>query len=382
MVVSESMSTSSQVAPPRERTAIVPPLRYSKQPLTRPAEEVGAVAERAYQQRAGRKILGLALMSGALVLLCIAGIVVGSRSISWETIWEAFTDFDPANSEHLLILQLRLPRVLLGVVVGLCLGVAGAVMQALSRNPLAEPGLLGVNAGAAAAIAAGIAFLGISNVLGYMWLGMVGAAIAGVFVYILGGVRKGTNPVKLVLSGAALSVVLLALTQLILLNSVEQVYDRYRNWIVGSLAGRGFEVLAATGALGLVGLLLAFSVARSLDSTALGEDTARALGANPTKTWAIAGVSIIVLAGAATAAAGPITFLGLAAPHVARLLAGVNHRWVLPYSAMIAAVLMVLADVLGRLIAPPAEVSVGIMVALIGGPFFVFLVRRKRLIQL
>lgn len=321
-----------------------------------------------------------------LVLVLIAGVFVsacvGTLDIPLSTTWHAIVAFDPNDSAHLLVRHQRIPRALLSVVVGVCLGVAGAVMQALSRNPLAEPGLLGVNAGAAVAIAAGIAFLGVTDVTGYLWLGMIGAAIAGVAVYLLGGVRRGTNAVRLVLAGAALTVVLTALTHLILINSVDDVYDRYRHWMVGSLAGRGTDALWVVSLLALGGVLLALGMSRALDAAMLGEDLSRALGGNPTRIWALAGLCVIVLAGAATAAAGPIAFLGLAAPHLARLLVGANHRLVLPYSGLIAAVLMVLADTLGRLIPERGEISVGIMVAFLGGPFFIYLVRRRKMAQL
>lgn len=332
--------------------------------------------------RLARRRTGLVVLVAVLLALSLFSVTVGSRDISLAATWQSFVAYDPADSEHLLVQQLRVPRVLLAILVGCCLGIAGAVMQALTRNPLAEPGLLGVNAGAAAAIASAIAFFGISDVAGYMWFGLGGAAVAGVAVYLLGGVRHGTNPVRLVLAGAALSVVLLALTQVILLNSLDDVFDRFRHWMVGSLAGRGYEVLLSVGVLAIAGILLALALARSLDSAMLGEDASRSLGANPVRVWGLAGVAVIVLAGAATAAAGPITFLGLAAPHLARLIAGADHRWVLPYSALLAAVLIVAADTLGRMVAPPGEVSVGIMVALLGGPFFVGLVRRRRIAQL
>lgn len=326
--------------------------------------------------------------SGIVVLIALVAVgvflsaCVGTRELSIATTWDALVAFDPGDSAHLLVVHRRIPRALLAVVVGLCLGVAGAVMQALTRNPLAEPGVLGVNAGAAVAIATGISFLGIADISGYMWLGLLGAAAAGAAVYVLGGVRWGTNPVRLVLAGAALTVVLMALTQLVLVNSLDQVFDRYRHWMVGSLAGRGYDVLLAVSLLAAVGLALAFSLARPLDSATLGEDLSRSLGGNPARIWALAGVAVILLAGAATAAAGPIAFLGLAAPHLARLVVGVDHRWVLPYSGLIAAALIVIADTLGRIIPPRGEISVGIMVALIGGPFFVFLVRRRRMVQL
>lgn len=343
----------------------------------RPAD--GRPRRRATGSRRRWGVIGLVVLLG---VACVAGVGVGTIPISPATTWQALVAFDPSSSQHLLVRHVRVPRTLLGVLVGLSLGTAGAVMQALTRNPLAEPGLLGVNGGAAAAIACGIAFGGIENVTGYMWLGLLGAGVAGTAVYLLGGARGGTNPVRLVLAGAAVSVVLMALTQVVLINSPENVFDRYRHWIVGSLAGRGMDVLVATGSLAAVGLIASWALARHLDSAVLGEDLSRALGADPRRVWAVAGLAVIVLAGSATAAAGPVTFVGLAAPHLARLIAGVDHRWGLPYSALLAAVLVVTADVLGRVVAPPGEVGVGIMVALLGGPFFVVLVRRRRMVHL
>lgn len=329
-----------------------------------------------------RRRAGLLALVAAIVVFTVVSVAVGTRTISPATTWQALTAFDPADSEHLLVVLQRVPRALLSIVVGVALGVAGAIMQALTRNPLAEPGLLGVNAGAAVAIACGISFFGITDVTGYMWLGMIGAAAAATGVYILGGVRRGTNPVRLVLAGSALTVVLMSLTQLVLVNGEEDVYDRYRHWMVGSIAGRGYDVLVTTLIITLLGVVLALSLARPLDSAMLGEDLSRSLGANPTRVWAFAGIAVIILAGAATAAAGPIAFLGLAAPHLARLLIGVNHRWVLPTAGLIGALMMLAADTIGRALPFEKEVSVGIMVAILGGPFFVYLVRRRRVVQL
>ncbi len=315
-------------------------------------------------------------------MLAAVSVCVGTQVISPEETWRAITDFDPQNSNHLLVRHLRIPRTLLAIVVGAALGAAGAVMQALTRNPLAEPGILGANAGAAAAVAFAIGFLGITGVTGYMLFGMAGAGLASLAVYTLGGLRRGTNPVRVVLAGVALTVVLMSLTQVVLINSPEQVYDRYRNWMIGSVQGRGEVVLAPAAAMVAAGLVLTLVLARSLDAAALGEDLSRSLGARPRVTWSLAAVAVMVLAGAATAAAGPIGFVGLTAPHLARSLAGLDHRWVLPYSMLVAAVVMVAADSLGRLVARPGEVGVGIMAALLGGPFFVILVRRRKIAQL
>lgn len=319
----------------------------------------------------------------ALILIgSAASVAIGSRSIPLGITWQALTDFSPESSDHLLVLMLRIPRTLLAILVGCALGAAGAVMQAVTRNPLADPGILGVNAGAAAAIAAAIAFFGITDAFGYMWFGLLGAALAGLAVTLLGGALTGTNPIRLVLAGAALSVVLLALTQVILVNTEESVFDSYRHWVVGSLQGRGYEVLLPVSFLVAAGLLLTLALGPSLNAIALGNDLGHTLGANPARTFALSALAIVMLAGGATAAAGPIGFVGLTAPHVARLIVGPDHRWLLPYTMLVSAVLVLIADTLGRVVAQPGEVSVGIAVALIGGPFFVALVRRRKLVQL
>ncbi|MBK1674588.1 Fe(3+)-siderophore ABC transporter permease [Ectothiorhodospira shaposhnikovii] len=317
-----------------------------------------------------------------LVAMATASIFVGTRPIPPRVTLEAIVAFDPTNTEHLLVRHLRVPRVLLGIVVGCALGVAGAIMQALTRNPLADPGILGVNAGATLAIVAAIAFFGIVDVSGYLWFGLAGAALAGAAVYSLGGIRQGLNPVRLVLAGSALSVVLLALTQIITVNSDEQVFDQFRHWVVGSLQGRGFNVLLPTAGLAAVALAASIALARMLDAMALGQDTGKALGANPRLVWIFSALIVIFLAGTATAAAGPISFVGLTAPHVARFVVGPDHRWLLPFSMIFSALMVVGADMLGRLVGHPGEVAVGIMVALIGGPFFIFLVQRWRIARL
>lgn len=341
-----------------------------------------AGAESARSLKAGRRLWGLGLCALVLAVLSVASVFTGSRPIPPRVTLEAMTTFDPALGEHLLVWNLRVPRALLGIVVGCALGVAGAVMQALTRNPLADPGILGVNAGATLAIVSAIALFGITDMVGYMWFGLVGAALAGALVTLLGGARRGLNPVRLVLAGSALSVVLLALTQIITVNSDDVVFDRFRHWAVGSLQGRGYDVLLPAAALITPPVLAAFALARMLDAVALGRDTGKSLGANPRTVWILSALIVVVLAGTATAAAGPLAFVGLTAPHVARVLAGPGHRWLLPFSTLISSVMIVGADILGRLVGHPGEVAVGIMAALIGGPFFIVLVQRWRIVQL
>ncbi|CAQ82979.1 MULTISPECIES: FecCD family ABC transporter permease [Photorhabdus] len=328
-------------------------------------------------QRKGLLICGL-----LLVAFSVFSLFVGTRPVTLKVTWEAFTAFNPANSEHLLVRYLRVPRTLLAIIVGCSLGVAGAIMQALTRNPLADPGILGINAGAAVSIVSAIAFWGISDVIGYMWFGLAGAAIAGCGVYLLGGIQHGLNPVRMVLAGAALSVVLFSVTQIITINSEDEVFNQFRHWVVGSLQGRGYEVLFPISILVVSGVMIALMLTKSLDTVALGHDLGKSLGVNQTKVWILSALVIIMLSGGATAAAGPISFIGLTAPHFARLIAGPDYRWVLPYSMLISGVMVVAADSLGRVVGYPGEISVGIMVALIGGPCFVFLIRKWKIVQL
>ncbi|QXN63067.1 FecCD family ABC transporter permease [Serratia fonticola] len=317
------------------------------------------------------------LIPGLFLLLALGcfSLYFGARPIPPAVIWQALTQFDPHNSEHLLVCYLRLPRTLLAVVVGAALGAAGVIMQTLTRNPLADPGLLGVNAGATLAIVLSIAVFNVADVFSTMWFGVAGAAIVSVAVLLVGGI-DGNNPVRIVLAGAALTIVLLSLTQLVIVNSEPEAFDRFRHWVIGSLQGRGFDVLLPVAMLVGVGLLLALASSKMLDIAALGSDAGLALGVNPRWLVVMSALIIVILAGAATAAAGPIVFVGLTAPHFARAVAGLQHRALLPWAMLFSAMLVLLADILGRIVGYPGEVSVGVMVALIGGPCFVLLVKR------
>ncbi|GAA1348869.1 iron ABC transporter permease [Arthrobacter koreensis] len=324
-------------------------------------------------------VLGLTL----LVLLAFASFASGSRTIALSDTWTALTDFDPSRDSHLLVRQLRLPRTFLAITVGAALGLAGALMQALTRNPLAEPGLLGVNAGAAFAVAIGLGFFAMRSPYEYMWLGFAGAAASSVLVYLLGRAHDaGTNPVRLVLAGAGLSVMLGAGTKIILIGGPDETITAYAAWASGSLQGRGYDVLPWVLGACLAAMLASLPLSQSLDSMSLGTDLGRTLGVRIRRTWVLGALSILVLAGAATAAAGPIAFLGLAAPHVARLITGPNHRRLLPLSMLFGALLLLFADVAGRLVAAPAEIGAGVMSALVGAPFFIALARRRKLAKL
>jgi iron complex transport system permease protein len=286
------------------------------------------------------------------------------------------------SADAVIIHDQRLPRTLLGALVGAALGLAGAVMQALTRNPLADPGLLGVNNGAAAAVVTAIAFGGVTGVLGYVWFAFLGAAVASVVVYALGTAgRGGATPDRLVMSGAALTAVLQAYLGAVLLIEPD-TFNQFRFWNVGSLSGRRADVLTQVSPFIAVGIVLALLLARPLNVLALGEQTGKALGAHVGRTRVLGAVAITLLCGASTAAIGPIAFIGLAVPQAARILVGPDQRWVLPYSMVLSPVLLIASDVLGRIVNPPEELQVGIVTAVLGAPVFIALCRRRKLARL
>ncbi|MGA0541905.1 FecCD family ABC transporter permease [Neotabrizicola sp. VNH66] len=327
--------------------------------------------------------LGWAVGLPALAALMLASLMIGARTVPPAQVWAALTAFDPTNDLHLVLRELRLPRSLLALLAGAAFGIAGGVMQAVTRNPLAEPGLLGVNAGAAVAVVLGAAVLGLTTMAQYVWFGFLGAGLAGAAVFLLGRAHQsGTDPVRLVLAGVGLSVVLGALASLMILNGGLEVLDIFRNWGAGALDGRGLVVLLPLSLALLAGGGLALALSPALNALALGAEIGQGLGLRPGRIWAMACLAVMVLAGAATAAAGPIGFAGLVAPHLARALTGPDNRRLLPLSGLFAAILLLSADIIGRVVAVPQEVPAGIVTALLGGPFFVHVVRRHRMVQL
>jgi len=288
---------------------------------------------------------------------------------------------DDGSNDHLIIRSLRVPRTLVGLGVGVALGLSGAVMQGVTRNPLAGPGILGVNAGASLAVVIAIYTFGIGNLSVYVWFAFVGAAVASVVVYGLGSLgRDGATPMKLVLAGAAVSALLGALTTAVLLLDVARL-DQFRFWVAGSLAGRDAGIAVQVAPFLIVGGVLALGSGRSLNTLSLGDDVARSLGASVGLARAAGALAVILLTGAAVAAAGPIGFVGLTVPHIARAITGPDYRWVLPYSAVLAPILLLGADIVGRVVARPGELQVGIVTALVGAPFFIALVRRRKLAE-
>lgn len=333
-------------------------------------------------RRPSGRAAGLLVALAVLVAALLLSLAVGSRAVPLSTTIDALTNYDPRDADQLVIHDVRGPRTLIGLLAGVALGLAGAAMQGVTRNPLADPGILGVNAGAALAAALAVTLLGTTTLLGYVWFAMGGAALAAVLVYAVAAFgREGATPVKLALAGAAATALLSSLTTLLVLRDVETL-DALRFWSVGSLASRGADVAAQLWPFVAAGALIAFASARLLNALSLGDDVARSLGVRVGAARAFAGLGAIVLAGAATAAAGPIVFVGLTVPHVARAIAGPDYRWILPYSAVLAPVLLLVADVIGRVVVRPGELQVGIVTVLLGAPFFVLLVRRRKLAEL
>jgi iron complex transport system permease protein len=324
---------------------------------------------------------GLLLALAALGFAALLSLAVGARSIPLGDVIDALRHGGSSESAT-IVTEIRVPRTLLGVAVGAALGVAGALMQALTRNPLADPGLLGINAGAAAAVVIAIGILGITGTTAYVWFAFLGAALAAVAVYAVGSAgRGGPTPVRLALAGTALSAALTAVIYGVTLTD-ERLLQQYNLWSIGALGGRGRTELEAVLPFIAAGALAALLLARPLNALALGDDSARSLGAHVGRTRLAGAAAITLLCGAATAAAGPIWFLGLVVPHAARAFCGPDQRWVLAYSAVLGAALLLVADVLGRIVVRPSELQAGLMLAAVGAPLFIALVRRKRIAAL
>nr|WP_276582253.1 iron chelate uptake ABC transporter family permease subunit [Cellulomonas sp. RIT-PI-Y] len=318
----------------------------------------------------------MAVLAGVLVVAVGLSLMVGSNSLSPHAVLEVLRGGGTAEARY-VVLDLRVPRTLAGLVVGAALGAAGAVIQAFTRNPLADPGILGVNAGAAFAVALGVAFLGLRSLTSVVGLAFLGAFVVTVAVYLIGSAGRGAaDPVRLTLAGVALGAVFSGLTTGLTLSDPD-AFAQMRSWNAGSLLGRGFDVLVPAAVLIGLALIAATVLAPGLDALALGDDVARSQGANLRVIRAGAVVVVTVLAGTATALAGPISFIGLMVPHVVRWVAGVDQRRILIGSVVLAPVIVLLSDVVGRVLIAPAEIPVGVVTALVGAPVLIVLVRRR-----
>ncbi|MFF3672259.1 FecCD family ABC transporter permease [Microtetraspora malaysiensis] len=338
-------------------------------PLSRPRAADANRAGRA------RRLSFLFLALVVLALAILASVAFGSHPTSLSQVFAVLNG--TADPEIAVVVESRYPRTALGLLAGLCLAVAGTLMQGVTRNPLADPGLLGITAGASAGIVTATAFLGASGQWAAVWWALAGALTAGVLVHVIGAAGSAGGPVRLVLAGAVVSAVLGAYVQAVAL-SKPQVFDSYRYWVVGALGGRNFDVFVSVLPPAVAGLVVAVLLSSGLNTLALGDESASALGANPAVTRSGGLLAAVLLSTAATAAVGPIAFVGLAVPHMVRALAGLDFRVQIAFSAVIGPALLLLADVVGRLVLRPQELMVGVVTAFIGAPALLLTVRRMR----
>ncbi|MTH79687.1 FecCD family ABC transporter permease [Paracoccus aestuariivivens] len=323
---------------------------------------------------------GLALLGVTLLGLCFLSVAVGTRSVAWSDIWAALSGQTETIAQAAV--AVRIPRTIFAALVGAALGLSGTIMQGVTRNPLADPGILGVNTGAALAVVIGLAWFGMTMAHTFVWTAILGAGVTAVFVYTIGSLgRGGATPLKLALAGAATSVAFSCFTIAVILPR-NDIAGGFRSWQIGGVGGATFDGIRLVLPFLLAGFVISLLSARKLNSLALGDDLAAGLGENVALARGMAALGAILLCGAATAACGPIGFVGLMVPHLCRLLVGVDHRWLLPYAAFSGAGLLILADVVGRIIARPSELAVGIVTAFIGAPFFIWIVRRQRVREL
>ena len=316
-----------------------------------------------------------------LVVLSVLSISFGVRAVSFDDIVAALTGHTDTIAEAAIVK--RIPRTVLALLVGAALALSGATMQAVTRNPIADPGILGVSNGASLAVVCGIAFFGLADPYGQMAFAIVGAGVAAVFVYTVGSLgRGGATPLKLALAGAATSAAFASLISAVMLPRVD-LLQTFQSWQIGGVGGAEWPRIALTAPVLAVGALICFLCSRGMNSLALGDEMAKGLGENVFRTRMISALGAVILAGAATAIAGPIGFVGLIIPHVCRMLVGTDHRWLLPFSAIAGAALLTASDIVGRVIAPSSEeIQVGIITAIIGAPFFIWIVRRQKVREL
>ncbi|HAQ07702.1 MAG TPA: iron ABC transporter [Bacillus bacterium] len=323
----------------------------------------------------GQRWAGLFISIILILFLSWASIVYGYTETSWRTAINAFTSFDGSN-EHIIIQSVRLPRALIAASVGASLAIAGTLMQTLTKNPLASPGIFGVNAGAGFAVVVAVTIFSISNLQAFTWISFLGAAVAAVSVYVIGSAgREGLTPMKLTLAGAAMTAMFASFTQgLLVLN--EAALEQVLFWLAGSVQGRKLETLI--GVLPYLGAAwtAAILISPKMNVLSMGEDVAKGLGLNTGLVKLGAGAIIILLSGGSVAVAGPIGFIGIVIPHLTRAVVGIDHRWVIPFSGIFGGMLLLAADIAARYILMPQEIPVGVMTAMIGTPFFIYIARK------
>jgi iron complex transport system permease protein len=321
-------------------------------------------------------VLGLIVALEVLLALLVASVMIGSTDIAPSVIWDALVD-PSADIDQFAVRDYRLPRTIVGLVVGMALGVAGALIQALTRNPLADPGILGVHAGASFAVTIAVGLLGVRDISGYMWFAFAGAFIVTLMVLAFGSTRQGSSPVVMVLAGVCVGAVLGGAREALQLTNPD-AFDAMRSWNAGSIVGRPLDMVWPILPFLAIALILAFAVAGPLNAMALGDELAAAQGVRLVRTRVFTIIALTLLAGGATAIAGPIGFVGLMVPHVARWFVGPHQRWIFAYSVLLGPILLLASDILGRVVMHPSEIQVGIVTAFVGAPVLIALVRRKK----
>ncbi|MDM5292513.1 iron ABC transporter permease [Peribacillus simplex] len=322
-----------------------------------------------------QKWMGLFITILLLLFLLCSSIVYGYTNTTWQMAIDAFTHFNGTN-EHIVIQSVRLPRALIASAIGASLAISGVLMQTLTKNPLASPDIFGVNAGAGLAVVTGVTVFGISNLQVFTWLSFIGAAIAAISIYMIGSMgRGGLTPMKLTLAGAAMTAMVSSLTQGLLVSN-EALLEQVLFWLAGSVSGRSLDNLMAVLPYLTVGWGIALVVSGKMNVLSMGEDVAKGLGLNIVFLKIVLGLAIILLAGGSVAVAGPIGFIGIVVPHLTRSIVGIDHRWLIPFSGLFGAVLLITADIISRYILMPREVPVGVMTAIIGTPFFIYIARK------
>ncbi|MCY8935825.1 FecCD family ABC transporter permease [Peribacillus frigoritolerans] len=322
-----------------------------------------------------QKWMGLFITILLLLFLLCSSIVYGYTDTTWKMAIGAFTDFNGTN-EHIVIQSVRLPRALIASAIGASLAISGVLMQTLTKNPLASPDIFGVNAGAGLAVVTGVTVFGISNLQVFTWLSFLGAAIAAISIFMIGSMgRGGLTPMKLTLAGAAMTAMVASLTQGLLVSN-EALLEQVLFWLAGSVSGRSLDNLVAVLPYLAAGWVLALIMSGKMNVLSMGEDVAKGLGLNIVFLKLVLGLAIILLSGGSVAVAGPIGFIGIVVPHLTRSIVGIDHRWLIPFSGLFGAVLLIAADVISRYILMPREVPVGVMTAIIGTPFFIYIARK------
>ncbi|GLZ01105.1 ABC transporter permease [Actinoplanes sp. NBRC 103695] len=323
-----------------------------------------------------RRLIGLIVALAVLLGLLVASMMIGSTAIAPTVVWDALVH--PSNDiDQFAIRDFRLPRTVVGLVVGMALGVSGALIQALTRNPLADPDILGLNAGASFAVTVAVGLLGVRDIQSYMWFAFAGALIVTLVVLALGSTRRGQSPVMMVLAGVCVGAVFRGAGSALELTNPD-AFDAIRSWNAGSIVSRPLDLLWPTLLFFAIALLLAFAVSGPLNAMALGDELAVAQGVRLARSRILAIIALTLLAGGATAIAGPIGFVGLMVPHVARWIVGPDQRWIFAYSALLGPILLLASDILGRVVMRPGEIPVGIVTAFVGAPVLIALVRQKK----